>query len=357
MSAPLIWFRINNGNWNNDPGANPATRTGGYDMSGITAPYYPAGYMNAGFLGAGPLTYNFGAAPFAQAIPAGGVAWGAGTTLDPAANSTGFSTLSNGNLSLNVGGEVTGAGCRATTSSASQAGLRYLEASMTNSAQNWFVGVVSAAYPIPTAVETDFPSEWAGVNDHGHVDINAVDHNGLSGSVFPALSPGDVICVATSVIPPAPVISVNTLLRVGVAGRAMILSTRLVTTGWEGIPADVVYTVTGGPSEGQVLIDTPEPSSIWLPTTTFTQADINNGYLAYQNTGTAVGTDAFTFSAVDSGSLPVTGTLNVLVMEGGDLALLSNTGVSDIFHVPPDDAQAPISAAPYLFSVPGGIKQ
>lgn len=40
--ARLIWFRTNNGNWNNDPAANPATSAGGIDTSALVSPLYPA---------------------------------------------------------------------------------------------------------------------------------------------------------------------------------------------------------------------------------------------------------------------------------------------------------------------------
>lgn len=353
MPAPLIWFRINNGEWNGSPTANPSTRTGGIDVSALTAPFFPAAYISTGFSGGQLLTFNFGASAFAQTVPAGGVAWGAETTLNPVDKNAAIA-LSGGNLSMAAGGEQTGAGARATTSSATKNGLRYFEAVMVTAPQGWFVGVASGAASLSIGFDVLNPAEWAVVRNDGGTNIDGSGSNG----VFPALSAGDVICVVTSVIPPAPVISVNAPVRVGVGSRAMILPTRLVATGWEGIPAEVVYTITGGPGEGQVLINTPEPSSTWTPTTTFTQADINDGYLAYQNTGTVVGTDDFTFSIVDGGSPATTGTLDVIVMQGGDLASSQPTSfVSDIFHVPPDAVPAPVSLALDTFSVPGGVKQ
>jgi hypothetical protein len=39
--AKLVWFRLNNGNWNNNVSANPATGVGGYAMP-ATGPWYPA---------------------------------------------------------------------------------------------------------------------------------------------------------------------------------------------------------------------------------------------------------------------------------------------------------------------------
>jgi hypothetical protein len=44
-----MWVRRNNGNWNNDATANPATNTGGLDISALTGTKYPAwSGINAG---------------------------------------------------------------------------------------------------------------------------------------------------------------------------------------------------------------------------------------------------------------------------------------------------------------------
>jgi hypothetical protein len=42
LTARLIWFRVNSGNWNNDTAANPATGAGGIDISALTGPLRPA---------------------------------------------------------------------------------------------------------------------------------------------------------------------------------------------------------------------------------------------------------------------------------------------------------------------------
>jgi hypothetical protein len=74
-----IWFRVNGGNWNNDVIANqnPATNTGGVDISFATGPFLAAWYANAA---ANDVTGNFGAA-FTYAIPASFSALGAGEPI------------------------------------------------------------------------------------------------------------------------------------------------------------------------------------------------------------------------------------------------------------------------------------
>lgn len=78
LTANLIWFRRDAGNWNADSSANPATGIGGYDISVIT----PLGvWPFISFQGGGEvITANFGTVAFAQTVPSGFIAgWVAGT--------------------------------------------------------------------------------------------------------------------------------------------------------------------------------------------------------------------------------------------------------------------------------------
>lgn len=63
-----FWGRVGAGNWNNDPLADPATGTGGIDITSLGgSPWYPACNVR----GDDFLTGNFGGIPFAHAAPAG----------------------------------------------------------------------------------------------------------------------------------------------------------------------------------------------------------------------------------------------------------------------------------------------
>lgn len=65
-----IWFRKNNGNWNNSGAANPATNTGGFDISGLNAgPYFVVWTCAA--TANETVTANFGATSFAHTAPSG----------------------------------------------------------------------------------------------------------------------------------------------------------------------------------------------------------------------------------------------------------------------------------------------
>ena len=70
-----VWININGGNWNGSGTADPASNTGGYDLSafiGSAVPLFPVAIAwasgNAG-------TANFGASAFTYAMPSGFTAW------------------------------------------------------------------------------------------------------------------------------------------------------------------------------------------------------------------------------------------------------------------------------------------
>jgi hypothetical protein len=68
-----IWFRTNGGNWNNNPASDPATNTGGIDISTLdSGPYFAFGQ---GASGRDTLTANFGGSPYAHSVPSGFSNW------------------------------------------------------------------------------------------------------------------------------------------------------------------------------------------------------------------------------------------------------------------------------------------
>lgn len=67
-----VWVRVNSGNWNGSALADPATNTGGYDISAITGPFYAL--TTIGETSAGT-TANFGATSYANAAPSGFGNW------------------------------------------------------------------------------------------------------------------------------------------------------------------------------------------------------------------------------------------------------------------------------------------
>jgi collagen triple helix repeat protein len=74
LTAKLIWFRKNNGNWNGDAAANPATGTNGIAFP--AASYKPyVRFSNSSGGASDAMTANFGASAFSGAAPAGFTSW------------------------------------------------------------------------------------------------------------------------------------------------------------------------------------------------------------------------------------------------------------------------------------------
>ena len=68
-----IWFRTNAGAWNNNPANDPATNTGGIDISTLAGgPYFPFGQ---GFSGRDTFTANFGGSAYTHSMPSGFGNW------------------------------------------------------------------------------------------------------------------------------------------------------------------------------------------------------------------------------------------------------------------------------------------
>jgi hypothetical protein len=75
LGSNMIWFRTNAGNWNNDAANDPATNTGGIDISTLAGgPYFAFG--QGGNSGQGDaLTANFGGSAYTQSVPSGFSNW------------------------------------------------------------------------------------------------------------------------------------------------------------------------------------------------------------------------------------------------------------------------------------------
>jgi len=75
LNARRVWFSRVGSNWNNSGSADPATNTGGVDISALPSTLYP-GCSVYDVATPDKLTVNFGQLLFAGAIPSGFSAWG-----------------------------------------------------------------------------------------------------------------------------------------------------------------------------------------------------------------------------------------------------------------------------------------
>ena len=72
LTAKLVWFRVNGGNWNAGGTADPATGVGGFDISAYTGTVH---YFIVSGNNTVKSTVNFGATAYAYAVPSGFVSW------------------------------------------------------------------------------------------------------------------------------------------------------------------------------------------------------------------------------------------------------------------------------------------
>lgn len=95
MAINEVWFKKNNGIWNNDPSANPATGIGGVALTPINGVYYITGFVDNQ-----AITFNFGGSGFTYLPPSGftGVpnVHAGFTTFDPASIFQGAGLSGNG---------------------------------------------------------------------------------------------------------------------------------------------------------------------------------------------------------------------------------------------------------------------
>ena len=76
LTNQRVWFRRNNGTWNNSGTADPSSNVGGFDVSALFTGI--AAYPHAMFSATGMTdTANFGATAFAQTMPSGYSNWNA----------------------------------------------------------------------------------------------------------------------------------------------------------------------------------------------------------------------------------------------------------------------------------------
>jgi hypothetical protein len=118
---------------------------------------------------------------------------------------------------------------------------------------------------------------------------------------------------------------VNTGLSLAAGGTEAISASELAVYDANNDPATQIYTITSAPSHGVLLLN-------GASTTSFTQADIDNGLVAYQQTDTDVHSDSFLFTTTRSGIRLVDINTGAVAGEAFQIAI---TGPPDVFWTDP----------------------
>jgi hypothetical protein len=122
----------------------------------------------------------------------------------------------------------------------------------------------------------------------------------------------------------APVLAANTGSTVSQGGTDIITTAELRVADLDNVPAQLVYTVTVGPVNGQLELTTAPGVAI----NSFTQAQINAGLVVYVHNGSLTGSDNFTFTVSDGagGSIGAT-VFGITVTPANSIpTLTTNTG-------------------------------
>ncbi|QDT04437.1 Pentaxin family protein [Rubripirellula lacrimiformis] len=94
----------------------------------------------------------------------------------------------------------------------------------------------------------------------------------------------------------------------------VITSTMLETTDVDNNPAELLYTVTGNPRYGQLMMD-------GMVAASFTQADINAGRVYYEHYGSEDFSESFSFSVDDGAGSATTGSFSITITPVNDQAV------------------------------------
>jgi uncharacterized membrane protein len=129
----------------------------------------------------------------------------------------------------------------------------------------------------------------------------------LSHDVAPAVTATS----SATISPPVLTLAANTLAAVAEGSSTVLTSALLQTTDSDSsvTAANIIYTLTSVPTQGTLLLG----GQALAKGGTFTQADINNGRLAYQ--ATEEGGDSFGFNIAAAGAVTISGTFSISISD------------------------------------------
>ncbi|XHX80206.1 MAG: cadherin-like domain-containing protein [Stenomitos frigidus ULC029] len=160
-----------------------------------------------------------------------------------------------------------------------------------------------------------------------------VNDQGNTGSGTPGIVTTSVDITVTSVND-APVLLTNRALTLSESTSSVITNSQLRFTDVDNTPAQLVYTLFSAPNPlttGSLRLSNGSGTTATLAAGgTFTQADVNSGYLSYAHSGSETTSDSFTFRVFDNtpGSITVPGsgnaTFNIVINPVNDVPTIVN---------------------------------
>ncbi len=143
----------------------------------------------------------------------------------------------------------------------------------------------------------------------------ATGSGGLNGSYYSLFLPGQQVAVTN--VNDEQVLVTNNTLMLNEGATATIGNSLLRATDEDHSPAQLIYNITGGPSNGQILLS-------GAPTITFTQDDLDNNRVTYQHNDNETSSDSFNFSVDDGQGTSTLGVFNITVTPVNDAPIANN---------------------------------
>lgn len=150
-----------------------------------------------------------------------------------------------------------------------------------------------------------------------------INDNGNTGSGGGSDQTLGTVNVDITAVNDAPQVGANTGTTVSEGGTVTITTAMLNENDVDDADTGLIYSVTSGPTNGQLELTTNSGVAI----TSFTQDDIDNNRLIFVHDGTQATTDSFDFSLADGGedgATPVTGTFTFTVTNVNDPPVAGN---------------------------------
>ncbi len=154
-----------------------------------------------------------------------------------------------------------------------------------------------------------------------------VTPTGFGGEAAAFLTAGELVSLTNFQFNATPTVTTNTGSTVAEGGADTIASGELTVTDAEQTAAELTFTVTTLPSNGQLELTTAAGIAI----SSFTQDDINGGRLVYKHNGSETLADSFFFTVSDGqGATLAATTFNLTVTTVNDTPTAVNDSLSNI---------------------------
>ena len=158
---------------------------------------------------------------------------------------------------------------------------------------------------------------------NGSANLQIVtDDQGFTGTGGSQTDTDNIAITVNSIDDPASLTNNGSTANEG--GTDLITQAELETTDIETPdPADIIYTVTGGPANGQLEL-TGNPG---VAITSFTQAQINSNQVVYVHDNSETASDSFTFNVATNSDGFTSETFAITVLEGNDPPILQGGSI------------------------------